>query len=148
MAKSAIPLLKGEFRPVGYEELQALGAMAAKLKSDKTDLEDLNDQARPLTQEDSDRQSSLSANIPQQTELFKAIANSQFESVAHLRETVVKVGQAVEQEFRQSQLQQNTEANAPQVRPQDPQLQVVQANIQQASRGLSLFDRILATLGL
>ncbi len=150
MAKSAIPLISGNL-PNGYQELAYLGAMAAKLKSDKTDREDLKDKpANTLTADEQVKLSTLDQEIPNQEATFKILSQLQFETVPILRETITTVGQKVEKNFRESQLQKNLPQPQPQANPQTPpqntQLAVVQQNIQAADEEVGCFSGLISAL--
>lgn len=140
LAKSAKPLLTDN-PPRGYDELAHLGATAAKLKSDKTKREDLQDKGQDnLNPEETQKLQGLQQSIPVEEQEFKAVAGAIFANVSELREVVVTVGREVEKGFRQKQIAKNT-AN-PSVAPEaDPQLNQVQAHIQSADQGLGKLNQ-------
>jgi Domain of unknown function (DUF4157) len=111
MAKSAIPLLHGN-KPNDYEALARVGETAAKLKADKTTLEELKDKdPKDLNKEkgEPEKLAKLMKELPEREKAFPALAKSHFDEVSELRATVVEVAIQVEESFRQYQWQQNAQ---------------------------------------
>lgn len=157
MAKSAIPLLEGNppiDPPNGYHELAVLGDTAAKLKADKTKLEELQDKApQDLNKEkkEPEQLEELRTTLPQRQEAFPAFVGSKFKTVPELRTTVIAVGKQIEKDFRQKQQQRNTPNNAAQApknqpQNQDPQLNRIQNNIQEADEEVGCFSGLISML--
>ncbi|MEB3885549.1 DUF4157 domain-containing protein [Lyngbya sp. CCY1209] len=112
MAKSAIPIMD-ENQPVGYQELAEIGAEAAKLKSDKTKVEELRDKSseKGLNDAESQELSDLENTVDLRNGQFPDFVKARFETVAQLRETVIKVGKQVEIDFRKKQRENNQNQN-------------------------------------
>ncbi|MDY6901646.1 MAG: DUF4157 domain-containing protein [Cyanobacteriota bacterium] len=151
LAKSAIPLLEGGTPPNGYKELAEVGAAAAKLKGDKTKKEELNDKSskEQLNEQDSSKLNTLTEQVTQQENLFPQLARLNFETVPELRATVIAVGKQIEKDFRQKQQQNNSQNQGSSQlgnQNQEPQLNEIQNNIENADREVGCFSGLLAIL--
>ncbi|EDZ95882.1 hypothetical protein AmaxDRAFT_1277 [Limnospira maxima CS-328] len=112
MAKSAIPIMDKN-QPVGYQKLAEIGAEAAKLKSDKTKVEELRDKSsdKGLDEKEKKELSDLQNTVKLHDSQFPEYVQTRFKTVAQLRETVIKVGKQVEIDFRKKQRENNQNKN-------------------------------------
>jgi chromosome segregation ATPase len=153
MAKSAIPLMKTT-EPEHYKELAEVGAAAAKLKADETDLEQNRDTRAKLEgkdnitdkgKEDLEKANraipELEKSIPEQAKSLKELSKK-YGTVQKLREDVTKVGVEVEKDFRKFQVEKNKPQNPNQQEPmteQDSQVKQIQNNLRDAQKKLDAF---------